>query len=133
MIYVAEINATIPEEWRELLLECRAEVRDGRFTGYVHGTQSTYIQEGCRGPLCKYAQRVYAREREHAINKGRRKYRSRLDRYNEFFGLYVKSGFVTDIDRAPRRKPETRVLRTPRTISFSTVQKLHKGRARLAS
>lgn len=40
----------------------RAEFRDDKFGERLHGSDATYM-DGCTGPLCKQAHRLYARKR----------------------------------------------------------------------
>lgn len=65
--------------WDELPEDVAEELADPRFTSRTHGTRGTYARasdggKGCRGPLCKKAERddaqaKYARRRE---NEGKK-------------------------------------------------------------
>jgi hypothetical protein len=128
-MYVHEIHSDIPEDWKDLLEECRAEVLGMR--DYQHGRVSTYTVAKCRGPLCRWAQRVSARKR--SSKNIAWPYFSKMDKYNEFFQRYAEFAQLYTKPR-PRRKAEgPRLVRRAHLIPASTAQRLHKSRARLAS
>lgn len=54
--------------WAELPDDVREELEDPRFTSRTHGTRGTYARasdggKGCRGPLCKKAERDDAQKK----------------------------------------------------------------------
>jgi hypothetical protein len=65
--------------WDELPDDVRTELEDSRFASRTHGTRGTYAKasdggKGCRGPLCKKAERDDAEKKyaQRQANRGKK-------------------------------------------------------------
>jgi hypothetical protein len=137
-VKVDEMGVWVPASWGKLVVGIRFEIDDPEWLNHPHGLQKVYVR-GCRGPLCRWAQRNYIRDwtRNGIEARGGRvsQYTSHLDKYNDFIQMYAEAFWsVIPPDAVPVKRPrKQRTVRTPHTVPASTVQKLHKSRARLAS
>lgn len=58
-IHIPELSLHAHPAHADIIKQVRSELSDLRFTGKEHGTRSLRVQ-GCKGPLCRKAQRDWA-------------------------------------------------------------------------
>src|SRR5688572_4746757 len=83
--YVPEINRYVLSNHYNYVQEILVELSDPNYKGKPHGKRHTRCQ-GCVGPLCRYAQRVWAREHRRvvaAVDGRIQRPRPREQRYRE--------------------------------------------------
>jgi hypothetical protein len=139
-VLIPELGIEYPDDHADIAQQARDELCDLEYLPFPHGTRATFAK-GCRGPMCRKANRDYLRAWQRAnygqpeIGRSRvtavRQFDPFLEAYTRYSQDKLAQLIAEGLQPPKRRDSGTRISRTAKPIPAATLQILHRRRPAL--